>query len=41
MPATDAGEHGGDMPVPNVERLTHLAITPGNSGQAPLQGRDR
>jgi hypothetical protein len=41
VPATDAGEHGGDMAVADLERLAELAVAPGDAGQAPLEGGDR
>ena len=41
MAAADAGEHGGDMPVTEVERRAELAVAPGDSGQASLEGGDR
>ena len=41
VPAADAGEHGGDMAVTDVERLADLAVAPGDAGQAPLEGGDR
>ena len=41
MPAADAGEHGRDMPVADVERLAELAVAPGDSRQPPLEGGDR
>ena len=34
--AADAGEHGGDMPVPDIERLARLAVAPGDARQPPL-----
>ena len=39
--AADAGEHGGDMAVADVERLAELPVAPGDAGQPPLEGRDR
>ena len=41
MAAADAGEHGGDVPVADVERLAELAVAPGDAGQPPLEGGDR
>ncbi len=41
MAATDAGEHGGDMAVADLERLAELPVAPGDAGQAPLEGGDR
>ena len=41
MAAADAGEHGGDMPIADFERLPKLAVAPGDAGQAPLEGGDR
>ena len=41
MPAADAGEHGGDMAVADLERLAELPVAPGDAGQPPLEGRDR
>ena len=41
MPAADAGQHGGDMPVADVERLAELAVAPGDARQPPLEGGDR
>jgi hypothetical protein len=39
--AADAGEHGRDMAVADLERLPKLTVTPGDAGQAPLEGGDR
>ena len=39
--ATDAGQHGGDMAVADIERLAELAVAPGDSRQPPLEGGDR
>src|ERR1700722_9720539 len=39
--AADAGQHGRDMPVADVERLAELAVAPGDSRQPPLEGGDR
>ena len=39
--AADAGEHGGDMAVADLERLAELPVAPGDAGQPPLEGRDR
>ena len=41
MAAADAGQHGGDMPVTDVERLADLTVAPGDSRQPPLEGGDR
>jgi hypothetical protein len=41
MPAAYAGQHGGDMAIPDLERLTELAVAPGDARQAPLEGGDR
>ena len=41
MPAADAGQHGRDMPVTDVERLAELPVAPGDSRQPPLEGGDR
>ena len=41
MPAADAGQHGRDMAVADLERLTELSVAPGDAGQAPLEGGDR
>ena len=41
MAAADAGQHGRDMPVTDVERLADLAVAPGDSRQPPLEGGDR
>jgi hypothetical protein len=41
MAAADAGQHGGDMAIADLQRLTELAVAPGDSGQAPLEGGDR
>ena len=41
MAAADAGQHGGDMPVADVERLAELTVAPGDSRQPPLEGGDR
>ena len=41
MAAADAGQHGGDMAIADLERLTELAVAPGDAGQAPLEGGDR
>ena len=41
MAAADAGEHGGDMAIADLERLPELAVAPGDAGQAPLEGGDR
>jgi hypothetical protein len=41
VPPADAGEHGGDMPVPDIERLAHLTVAPGDARQPPLEGGDR
>ena len=41
MPAADARQHGGDMPVADIERLAELAVAPGDSRQPPLEGGDR
>ena len=41
VPAADAGEHGGDMPVADVQRLAELAVAPGDARQPPLEGGDR
>ena len=41
MTVTDAREHGRDMPVTDVERLTELAVAPGDARQPPLEGGDR
>ena len=41
VPAADAGQHGGDMAVADVERLAELPVAPGDAGQPPLEGRDR
>ena len=40
MAAADAGEHGGDMAVADVERLAELPVAPGDAGQPPFEGRD-
>ena len=39
--AADAGEHGGDMAVADLERLAELAVAPGDARQAPFEGGDR
>ena len=39
--AADAGEHGGDMAVADLERDAELPVAPGDAGQPPLQGGDR
>ena len=39
--AADAGQHGGDMAVADVERLAELAVAPGDARQPPLEGGDR
>ena len=41
MAAADAGQHGRDMPVTDVERLAELAVAPGDSRQPSLEGGDR
>ena len=41
MAAADAGQHGGDMAIADLERLPELAVAPGDAGQAPLEGGDR
>ena len=41
MATADAGEHGGDMAVADLERLTELSVAPGDAGEAPLEGGDR
>ena len=41
MPAADAGQHGGDMAVADLERLAELPVAPGDARQAPLEGGDR
>ncbi len=41
MAAADAGEHGGDMAVADLERLPELSVAPGDAGEAPLEGGDR
>ena len=41
MPAADAGEHGSDMAVADLERLAELPIAPGDARQAPFEGGDR
>ena len=39
MFAADAGEHGRDVAVADVERLPDLAIAPANAGKPALQRR--
>ena len=41
MAAADAGQHGGDMAIADLERLAELPVAPGDAGQAPLEGGDR
>ena len=41
MAAADAGQHGGDMAIADLERLPELPVAPGDAGQAPLEGGDR
>ena len=41
MAAADAGQHGGDMAVADLERLPELPVAPGDARQAPLEGGDR
>ena len=41
MAAADAGEHGGDMAIADLERLAELPVAPGDAGQAPFEGGDR
>ena len=41
MAAADAGEHGRDMAVADLERLAKLAVAPGDAGQASLERGDR
>ena len=39
--AADAGQHGGDMAIADLERLAKLPVAPGDAGQAPFEGGDR
>ena len=41
MATTDAGQHGRDMAVADLERLTELSVAPGDAGEAPFEGADR
>ena len=41
MAAADAGQHGGDMAIADLERLPELPVAPGDARQAPLEGGDR
>ena len=41
MATTDAGQHGRDMAVADLERLTELSVAPGDAGEAPLESGDR
>ena len=41
MPAADAGQHGGDMAVADLEWLAELPVAPRDAGQPPLEGGDR
>ena len=41
MAAADAGQHGRDMPVADLERLAELTVAPGDARQPPLEGGDR
>ena len=40
MGASNAGEHGRDVPIARVQRFAELAIAPANPREAPLQRRD-
>ena len=40
MDASNAGEHGRDVPIARVQRFAELAIAPANPREAPLQRRD-
>ena len=40
MGAADAGEHGGDMRIADIQRLAHLPVAPANSREPPLKRGD-